>query len=152
MNKALIRCISITGLLILLSGGVDISANEIYKTFFSGVAIEGYDPVNYFTERKAEKGSDEIAFKWKDATWWFKSAKNKALFQSNPTKYAPQYGGHCANGMSQGHKVSSDQHLWRIIGDKLFMYYSKTGRDRWSSNTDQWIKDANQNWLTLKDE
>lgn len=140
------------GLLVFVMGITDLSAGEIYKSFFSGVAINGYDPVNYFTNGSAEKGSSNIKFKWKDATWYFKTQQNKALFKSSPKTYAPQYGGHCANGMSEGHKVSSDQNLWRIIGNKLFMFYSKKGRERWSSNTDQWIKDANKNWLTLKDD
>jgi len=140
----------ITCLLIFLLGISDLFAGEIYKSFFSGIAINGYDPVNYFTENKAEKGSPDIKFKWKEATWLFKTNKNRSLFKSYPNKYAPQYGGHCANGMSEGHKVSSDQTLWRIIDGKLFMFYSKKGRDRWSSNTDQWIKDANQNWLIFK--
>jgi YHS domain-containing protein len=150
MKSKFIRCWSLTGLLIFIMGISNLSAGEIYKSFFSSVAINGYDPVNYFTNGSAEKGSPDIKFKWKGAIWYFKTQQNKTLFKSDPKTYAPQYGGHCANGMSEGHKVSSDQTLWRIIERKLFMFYSKKGRDRWSSNTDQWIKDANKNWLVLK--
>ena len=150
MKWKIIKRVFISSLLILLVGLPDLLAGEIYKSFFSGIAINGYDPVNYFSEGMAEKGSPDIKFEWKEATWLFTSNKNRSLFKSYPVKYAPQYGGHCANGMSEGHKVSSDQTLWRIIDDKLFMFYSKKGRDRWSSNTSQWIKDANQNWLIFK--
>jgi YHS domain-containing protein len=131
-------------------GVLELSASEIYKSFFSNIAINGYDPVNYFTKSTAEKGRSKYKYQWKGAIWYFKTQQNKTLFKSDPKTYAPQYGGHCANGMSEGHKVSSDQTLWRIIGNKLFMFYSKKGRERWSSNTDQWIKDANENWLTLR--
>ena len=125
-------------------------SGEIYTSFYSDVAINGYDPVNYFTEGKVRKGSSEFAFRWKGADWHFLSEKHRDMFAADPDKYAPQYGGHCANGMSEGHKVSSDQKLWRIIDGKLYMFFAPRGRARWQDNTSQWIKDADRNWRTLR--
>ncbi len=126
-------------------------AGEINTTWF-GIAMEGYDPVSYFTEGQPQKGTKEFSYQWKDATWHFSSAKNRDLFASNPEAYAPQYGAHCANGLSLGHKVSGDPHLWRMIDGKLYLYFAERGRKRWSSNTDQWIQDANGHWTVLRDE
>ena len=66
-----------------------------------GVAIEGYDPVAYFEEGKAVKGKKEFKSKWMDAEWMFTTAVRRDLFDKSPTKYAPQYGGYCAFGMTK---------------------------------------------------
>lgn len=125
-------------------------AGEINKTFFGGIAIEGYDPVAYFKEGKPQKGNPEFTTKWKGATWQFSSAQNRDLFSSNPEAYSPQFGGHCANGLSEGHKVSGNPKIWRLINGKLYFFFAERGRERWASNTDQWISDAQANWEKLK--
>ena len=68
------------------------SKKKINTNWF-GVAIKGYDPVAYFTERHAVKGKKEFAFKWQGAEWHFYSAANRDKFVANPQAYAPQYGG-----------------------------------------------------------
>ena len=60
---------------------------------FEGIAIQGYDPVAYFTEGRPMKGSEQYTYKWVGATWHFANAKHRDLFTANPIKYAPQYGG-----------------------------------------------------------
>ena len=66
----------------------------------SGKAIRGYDPVAYFTEGNPVKGSDKLTYEWNNAKWYFSSEKNLELFKAAPEKYAPQYGGYCAYGLS----------------------------------------------------
>ena len=68
----------------------------IAKTAFNasrwtGTAIEGIDPVAYFTQKKPVEGSHQFSLDWDGATWRFASAKNRDLFKANPTKYAPQF-------------------------------------------------------------
>jgi len=59
-----------------------------------GTALKGYDPVAYFTLGQTVKGQKEYQFKWNNAKWLFASSQHLALFQKNPSKYAPQYGGY----------------------------------------------------------
>ena len=59
-----------------------------------GVAIKGYDPVAYFTLSRPAKGLKEYQFKWNNAKWLFANNEHMALFQENPDKFAPQYGGY----------------------------------------------------------
>ena len=59
-----------------------------------GVAIKGYDPVAYFTEEKPVRGREEFSFEWKGARWLFASKEHRDLFEKDPEKYAPQYGGY----------------------------------------------------------
>ena len=59
-----------------------------------GVAIKGYDTVAYFTMGKPVPGEKEFQYTWQNAKWLFSSQQHLQLFQENPGKYAPQYGGY----------------------------------------------------------
>lgn len=63
---------------------------------YAGLGLKGYDPVGYFTENKAVKGSERFTTQHGGVTWQFASAQNRDTFAANPTRYAPQYGGFCA--------------------------------------------------------
>ena len=72
-------------------------ADESVNTgYFGGVAIMGYDPVAYFTDDKAVKGSEKYSYDWLGTPWHFASKEHREMFMSEPVKYAPQYGGYCA--------------------------------------------------------
>lgn len=113
----------------------------------NGIAIGGYDPVGYFNESRAVKGSKEFSYKWKDATWYFVSNDNLNAFKANPEKYAPQYGGYCAWGMSNGYKAKVDPlNAWTINNGKLYLNYSKSIKGKWLPEKDELIKKADANW------
>ena len=108
------------------------------------IAIDGFDTVAYFTLQKATKGSDQFAYHWNGKTWQFSSAEHMKLFTDNPEKYAPQFNGFCANGLSDGHAVNANPRNWRIIDDKLYLFFSEYGRDQWSGNVKSLLHDANE--------
>ena len=114
-------------------------------------AIRGYDPVAYFTEGKSVKGNDNLTYHWKDANWYFSSTQNLNSFTKNPEKYAPQYGGYCAYGMSEGHKAPTDPDAWTIVDGKLYLNYSKDVRTKWRESEKERIDRADKNWPQLKD-
>ncbi len=92
-----------------------------------GLAIHGYDPVAYFTMVKAVKGLDSIDHVWLDRRWAFANEEHKALFVANPTRYMPNYGGYCAyDPVSEGHNHTVDPTAWRIVNNKLYLFYSET--------------------------
>ncbi|MGI9503249.1 MAG: YHS domain-containing (seleno)protein [Geminicoccaceae bacterium] len=100
------------------------AGDAINTGYFGDVAIKGYDPVAYFTEGKAIKGSDAHAYRWLGATWHFANAEHKDMFTRNPVTYAPQYGGHCADGVSFGTITTNiDPTAFRIIDGKLYLNY-----------------------------
>ena len=119
---------------------------EINKSYFSGMALEGYDAVSYFTRSKAVEGSKDYAIEWKGATWLFSSDANRELFTANPEAYAPQYGGYCSNQMSLGNLSDIDADVWRIIDNRLYLFGHDAGRVRWASETEQRIVDADLYW------
>jgi YHS domain-containing protein len=109
----------------------------------SGLAIEGYDPVAYFTQTKAVKGKKELAVINQGVLYYFSSVENKEAFKAAPFKYEPEYGGWCAYAMGQkGGKVSVDPETFKILNGKLYLFYN-----RYFTNT---LKDWNKNEATLK--
>lgn len=117
----------------------------------SGKAIRGYDPVAYFTESKPIKGDEKLLYKWNNATWYFSSQANLDLFKANPEKYAPQYGGYCAYGLSNGYKASTDADAWTIENGKLYLNYNTQVRETWSKEKKERIEKADKNWPQVKD-
>jgi YHS domain-containing protein len=112
----------------------------------SGAAIRGYDPVAYFTAGKPVKGSKDFTTQWRGATWHFASAENRDRFAQAPEKYAPQYGGYCAYGVSQGYTVSIDPAAWTVVDGRLYLNYSASVRRTWEKDIPGYIRKADVNW------
>lgn len=145
MKKVLITIT--TAVLISLS-----SLGQNGTTFsYSGKAIRGYDPIAYFTEGKPVKGNDSLVYKWDNATWHFASQKNLELFKSAPQQYAPQYGGYCAYGLSNGYKAPTDPNAWTIVNGKLYLNYNLAVSTEWKKDRERRIEKADKNWPVIKD-
>jgi YHS domain-containing protein len=119
---------------------------EIYTGIVRSVAVGGYDPVAYFTEKKAVRGSSRITFNWKGVTWRFASEKNRDLFKAKPEAYAPQYGGYCAYAVSQGYTAHGDPNAWTIVGGKLYLNYSTRVKNRWDKDQSNYIAAGDKHW------
>jgi len=50
----------------------------------NGVALEGYDPVAYFTDGKPVKGSPEFTASYKGATYQIASAEQNSCSRNRP--------------------------------------------------------------------
>ena len=128
------------------------SADVINQTTFGGLAIDGYDTVAYFTEGRPVEGDRAYESEWKDATWRFASAANKALFDADPEKYAPQYGGYCAFAVANDTTASIEPDLWDIVDGKLYLNYSDSVQKKWRADIPGMIAAANQNWPEIEED
>lgn len=122
------------------------AVEPVNKSRLTGVAVKGYDVVAYFTDSKPVKGSDDFEFTWMDATWRFASAAHRDAFAKNPSKYAPQYGGYCAYGVSKGYAVNIDPEAWHISGGMLYLNYNLDVRKEWLKDIPGYVRKADQNW------
>lgn len=119
----------------------------------NNLAIQGYDPVAYFKENKAVKGSKDLAVNHQGVLYYFSSVTNKEEFKKNPAPYEPQYGGWCAYAMgSKGEKVSIDPKTFKITNGKLYLFYNKL----FNNTLPEWNKDetglrnkADANWSKI---
>ena len=112
----------------------------------NNVAINGYDPVAYFTESKPVAGTVAVTSDWDGATVLFASAANKEMFDANPEAFAPKYGGYCAYAVSKGYIASTDPDAWTIHEDRLYLNYSKSVRALWTLKRSSHISSADANW------
>jgi YHS domain-containing protein len=119
----------------------------------TSLAIGGYDPVAYFTQGKAVKGTAANALVFEGVTYYFSSTQNKETFRTAPSSYEPQYGGWCAYAMGKnGEKVEVDPETFKIIEGKLYLFYNKY----FNNTLNSWNKDevglrskADENWQKL---
>lgn len=117
------------------------------------IAIDGYDPVAYFTQNKAIKGNKKFAVSVDGIIYYCSSQVNKDLLVKTPTKYEPQYGGWCAYAMgAKGTKVEIDPETFKIKDGKLYLFYNKT----FTNTLPLWNKDevnlktkADENWKII---
>jgi len=114
------------------------------------VAIQGYDPVAYFTLNAPTLGNSQYTANHLGATYWFSSPEHQKLFKSDPEKYAPQYGGYCAFGVSKEKKYPIEPDAFAVVDGKLYLNLNKTVQSRWVLNTEELIVDADAYWKEIE--
>lgn len=115
-----------------------------------GVAIRGSDPVAYFTEGRPVAGSPAHALEWNGAVWHFASASNRAAFEADPERYAPQYGGFCAWAVAEKGKLYSTQpENWAIVDGKLYLNFNDDIQARWQEDIAGFIARGDERWPGL---
>ena len=119
---------------------------QIYTGYFSNAAVGGYDTVAYFSVGKPVKGLSKYKTRWKGADWYFSSMENLDRFKAMPEKYAPQYGGYCAYGVSQNAAVKGDPLLWKIVDGKLYLNINRQVVNIWTKDIPGYIAKADKNW------
>jgi YHS domain-containing protein len=115
----------------------------------SGVILKGYDVVAYFTQNKAVKGDPKYQSTYQGAIYYFSSAADLATFKKNPAKYAPQYGGFCANSVKNKKLVDSDPTVFFIVKGKLYVCSTPEAAKEFQVRTLEDIIEANRNWEQL---
>ena len=150
------RLVATTAVFALLIGGNATAQNlregDIDTGYFGNVALEGYDTVAYFTVGQAMVGDPDITAEWLGAEWHFASAENRDLFVANPIGYAPQYGGHCADGLAYDGKAVAtniDPTAWRVIKGKLYISYDHVSAAEFDTIPDL-IERADANWAVYQ--
>lgn len=125
------------------------SAKTLVNVDKFGVAIQGYDPVAFFTDHKPVKGNPQFLAKHEGAVYFFASKEHKDLFKADPAKYVPEFGGYCAYGVSRNKLVEIDVEAFQIVDGKLLLQYSKGVRDDFNEDAKGNLVKANANWIGL---
>lgn len=112
----------------------------------SSVMLDGHDVVSYFTQGRHAMGNPQFKTVHQGVTFYFSSAEHKALFDKEPTKYVPQYGGFCANGINYAIPWGGDADTWRIVGGKLYIFGGAGSRAAFELDTAGNIALANKYW------
>lgn len=133
--------------------GQTAAKRKIQFNIEKGIAIHGYDPVAYFTQKKAVKGKATIATTYEGVTYNFSSQANKELFDKTPTSYEPQYGGWCSYAMgATGEKVEINPETFKIVDGKLNLFYNAFFNNTlksWNKDEAGLKKKADTNWKKI---
>jgi YHS domain-containing protein len=110
--------------------------------------LMGYDPVAYFTQNEAVAGNPMIQSDFMGVTWRFSSAANQVEFLRDPTKYMPQFGGFCSNGINYAVPwgAGGGPNTWRIYRGKLYVFGGQSSRDQFEMDTELNLQRAHRYW------
>jgi YHS domain-containing protein len=127
------------------------TTERIVANRYTGLAIEGIDPVSYFTDARPIRG--EVAFEASQGgvVWRFSNADNRAFFVARPDIYSPQFGGYDPVDVARGVAFAGNSRLWLIKGDRLYLFGHEDSRAAFAANPDQFLREAGQHWSRLLD-
>ena len=156
MKNMLIRFIGLGAILFALAGCTAMTAqnpsgslkpvNAVADGDDGGVMLKGADVVAYFTQNQYVQGSPQFKSNYQGVTFRFSSAANKALFDQEPMKYQPQYGGYCSDGLVYGIPWGGDADTWRMVNGKLYIFGGAGSRDAWLLDEPRNLALADKYW------
>ena len=144
MKKMLFALLALAAFSIVASGKELLNLDN-------GVAIQGYDPVAFFTDHRPVKGDAHFQSQYRGAKYYFATAEHKATFDREPAKYEPQFGGFCAYGASRGKTVPVKIETWEILNGRLILQYDLDVKSKFDKDPQGTLKKADENWPGLVD-
>lgn len=137
------------GLLMAAPVSAESVITAIVTNPLSGVAIDGYDPVTYFTDGEPKPGKPDFEYYWGGVPWYFVSAANRDVFMRAPEVYAPQFGGYCVMALSRGYLSDGKPGIYLVRDDRLYLFYSTANRDAFELSEAEAAAKAGGNWPKL---
>ena len=117
---------------------------------FSGIAIDGFDPVAYFVDRRPVLGLPEHEAWQGGAVWRFRNEGNRASFVAHPEIYGPQFGGYDPVGLARGVTFAGNPRFWVIAGQRLYLFGLQTDRDAFAADPQRYLREARARWPELE--
>jgi hypothetical protein len=126
------------------------TAEQFVTDRYTGLAINGYDPVAYFIDRRPTPGRGDLEYAFGGAVWRFHNEGNLAAFIAAPSAYAPSLGGYDPVGVARGVALPGDPRLWHLAGDRLFLFFSPEDQAAFAGDVDRTIATADRKWLAVR--
>jgi hypothetical protein len=133
------------------SGAYAQTTERVIVNRYSGLAIEGFDPVAYFTDQLATQGVPDFEASESGAVWRFRNEGNRASFVSHPEIYGPQFGGYDPVDLGRGVTYAGNPRFWLIVDQRLYLFGREDSRDAFAANPARFLKDAIARWPALED-
>ena len=117
---------------------------------YSGLAIEGFDPVAYFTDSLARPGVADFEASEAGAVWRFRNEGNRASFVAHPEVYGPQFGGYDPVDLGRGVTYAGNPRFWLVVSRRLYLFGREETRDAFAIEPARFLKDATARWPALE--
>lgn len=112
----------------------------------SGVILDGYDAVAFFTDNKPVKGDAKFQFRYEEAIYYFASQEHLDLFKASSDKYKPQFGAWCAYAVSLGRIAPIDVNNFSIVDGRLFIQHNQRAVNGWNKDVRGNVVKADKYW------
>jgi YHS domain-containing protein len=127
------------------------TTERIVVNRFSGVAIEGFDPVAYFVDGTAVQGTAEFEANLWGAVWRFRNEGNRASFLAHPEIYGPQFGGYDPADIARGVAIASNPRFFVISAQRLYLFSRETNRDAFAADPERFLYEVGKRWPALQE-
>lgn len=128
------------------------TTERIVVNRFTGIAIEGFDPVAYFVDGGAELGTEEFEASLWGAVWRFRNEGNRASFLAHPEVYGPQFGGYDPADIARGVTVAGNPHFFVISAQRLYLFSREDNRDAFAADPERFLYEIRKRWPALQDQ
>lgn len=116
----------------------------------TGLAIDGFDPVAYFTDSAPSVGRPELEVRHAGVTWRFRNEGNRAAFAASPETYTPAFGGHDPMAIARGSATHGHPQVWTIVANRLYLFFDDVALSAFLENPEIAIAAAVRNWPDVK--
>jgi hypothetical protein len=117
---------------------------------YTGLAIEGFDPVAYFVDACPKRGIEDFEASEAGAVWRFRNEGNRASFVAHPDIYGPQFGGYDPVDLVRGVTYAGNPRFWAIAGERLYLFGREDNRDAFAADPARFLREANSRWPVLQ--
>jgi len=128
------------------------TTERVVTNRYSGLAIEGFDPLAYFIDGRPEMGLPDFEAAQGGAVWRFRNEGNRDSFVAHPDVYGPQFGGYDPVDLARGVTVGGNPNFWLVAGDRLYLFGREDNRDAFAANPAPYVKEARSRWPVLEEQ
>jgi hypothetical protein len=126
------------------------TTERVVANRFSGLAIEGYDPVAYFVDARPMIGRPEFEASQAGVVWRFRNEGNRACFAAHPDIYGPRFGGYDPVDLARGVTIAGNPRFWLISGERLYLFGREEHRDAFAADSEHLLVRASARWPSLE--
>jgi YHS domain-containing protein len=128
------------------------TTERVVTNRYSGLAIEGYDPLAYFVDGQPALGLPDFEAAQGGAVWRFRNEGNRASFVAHPEIYGPQFGGYDPVDLARGITVAGNPLFWTVAGERLYLFGREDNRDAFAANPASYLNEARKRWPALEEQ
>jgi hypothetical protein len=126
------------------------TTERVIANRYTGLAIEGYDPVAYFVDARPRVGLADIEASEAGAVWRFRNEGNRANFVAHPDIYGPQFGGYDPVDVARGVTYAGNPNFWVVSGQRLYLFGREESREAFVANPEAVLRQASARWPGLE--
>jgi hypothetical protein len=134
----------------LLGSAWAATTERVVVNRYSGLAIEGFDPVAYFVDASPMVGLPEFEAAEAGAVWRFRNEGNRASFVAHPEIYGPQFGGYDPCDVARGVTFAGNPRFWLVFGERLYLFGREESRDAFAADPERFLREARLRWPALE--